>query len=161
MKEKKKIIITSILIILWMIAVFYLSNQKAEESSQLSGGITLTILKILNLTEKQTVEQQLILGNIIRKLAHFLLYTFGGILIMLHINCYPINKHKKILLSWIIGTFYAITDEIHQLFVLGRSGEIRDVCIDSFGVITGIIILLLVLKIIEKIRKNIVSKKAS
>ena len=105
MKEKKKIIITSVLIIVWMIAAFYLSNQKAEESSQLSGEITQTILKILNLTEKQTIEQ--------------------------------------------------------QLFVLGRSGEIRDVCIDSFGVITGIIILLLVLKMIEKIRKNIASKKAS
>ena len=43
---------------------------------------------------------------------------------------------------------YAATDEIHQLFVPGRSGEIRDVCLDSLGVITGIIILLIIFKIV-------------
>ena len=41
-----------------------------------------------------------------------------------------------------------MADEIHQLFISGRSGEIRDVCIDSLGVITGIIILLIIFKIV-------------
>ena len=43
-----------------------------------------------------------------------------------------------------------MTDEIHQLFVPGRSGEIRDVCIDSLGVITGIIIFLIILICMER-----------
>ena len=34
--------------------------------------------------------------------------------------------------------FYAAIDEIHQLFVPGRSGEIKDVLIDSCGSFIGI-----------------------
>ena len=32
----------------------------------------------------------------------------------------------------------------------GRSGEIRDVCIDSLGIIIGITIIILILKIIKR-----------
>lgn len=34
--------------------------------------------------------------------------------------------------------FYAIFDEGHQLFIPGRSGEVRDVMIDSLGAAFGI-----------------------
>jgi VanZ family protein len=36
--------------------------------------------------------------------------------------------------------FYACSDEIHQLFVLGREGAFRDVIIDTVGGITLILI---------------------
>ena len=45
--------------------------------------------------------------------------------------------------AWIIGTAYAVTDEIHQHFVPGRSCELRDICIDSAGVLCGVLITLL------------------
>ncbi len=148
MKTKK--IITFILIVLWMILVFYLSNQVANESSQLSGGLTRKILEAVHMLDGKTTEQQAIIETIVRKLAHFFLYIVGGILILLHINLYKIIDKRKILTSWIIGTAYAITDELHQLFVPGRSGEIRDVFIDSLGVITGIIIIRLIFKMIKR-----------
>ena len=44
------------------------------------------------------------------------------------------------LISWAFGTLYAVTDEFHQMFVPGRSCEIRDMCIDSCGVATGVLI---------------------
>ena len=147
MKSKTKII-TIILIIWWMTLVFYLSNQISDESSKLSGGITRAILNFFNLLEGKTLEQQLAIETIIRKLAHFSIYALGGILILLHVNLYKIKTNKKVIISWLIGTAYAMTDEIHQLFISGRSGEIRDVCIDSLGVITGITILLIIFKIV-------------
>ena len=159
MKLNSKKIITIILVIVWMILVFYLSNQISTDSAKLSGSFTEIILKICNVTDINAPEQILLIENVIRKIAHFLLYTLGGMLIFLFINLYKIKPNNKVLISWLIGTFYAITDEIHQLFVIGRSGEIRDICIDSLGVITGIIILLLVLKVIEKITKNNKNKK--
>ena len=148
MKTKK--IITFILIVLWMILVFYLSNQVANESSQLSGGLTRKILEAVHMLDGKTTEQQAIIETIVRKLAHFFLYALGGILIFLHVNLYKITEKRKVIISWTIGTAYAITDEIHQLFVPGRSGEIRDVFIDSLGVITGIIFLLLIFKMIKR-----------
>ncbi|UYJ41604.1 MAG: VanZ family protein [Lachnospiraceae bacterium] len=35
--------------------------------------------------------------------------------------------------SWMIAVLYACTDEYHQLFVPGRSGQLRDVMIDAVG----------------------------
>lgn len=146
MKIKNKKIITIILIIAWMTLVFYFSNQVSDKSSKLSGGITRAILNFFNILESKTLQQQSEIETIIRKLAHYSIYAIGGILILLHVNLYKINKNKKVIISWLIGITYAITDELHQLFISGRSCEIRDVCIDSLGVITGIIILLIILK---------------
>ena len=151
MKSKK--IITIILVLLWMILVFYLSNQVSTESSKLSGGLTHKILEALHMLDGKTIGQQEVIETIIRKLAHFCLYTLGGILILLHINLYKISDKNKVIISYSIGTAYAITDELHQLFVPGRSGEIRDVFIDSLGIITGIIIIRLYLKMIKRGRR--------
>ena len=148
MKIKK--IITIILIIAWMTLVFYLSNQISDESSKLSGGITQAILNFFNILEGKTLEQQSQIETIVRKLAHYSIYTIGGILILLHVNLYKISANKKVIISQLIGTLYAATDEVHQLFVPGRSGEIRDVCLDSLGVITGIIITLIIHKMIKR-----------
>ena len=38
------------------------------------------------------------------------------------------------------GVLYAITDEIHQLFVQGRHGSPLDVVIDSVGVAVGVLL---------------------
>lgn len=151
MKSKK--IITIILIVLWMILVFYLSNQGADDSAQLSGGLARKVLEILHILDGKTIEEQAIIETVFRKLAHFCLYTLGGVLILLHINLYEISDKNKVIISWSIGIAYAITDELHQLFVPGRSGEIRDVCLDSLGLITGIILLLIFLKFIERRKK--------
>ena len=48
------------------------------------------------------------------------------------------------LAAWLIGTAYAVTDEFHQSFVPGRSCELRDVMIDSCGVLTGVLLATLV-----------------
>lgn len=46
----------------------------------------------------------------------------------------------KSFLAIIICILYATSDELHQLFVMGRSCELRDVFIDSLGSVSGIII---------------------
>ena len=45
------------------------------------------------------------------------------------------------MISLLICLIYAFSDEIHQLFVLGRSGEFRDVLIDFCGSILGYFII--------------------
>ena len=69
MKIKK--IITLVLIILWMILIFHLSNQVSTESSKLSGGLTHKILEVLHMLDGKTIEQQEVIETIIRKLAHY------------------------------------------------------------------------------------------
>lgn len=152
MNNKK--IITLILIIAWMTLIFYFSNQIADDSSKLSGGITRAILNFFHMLDGKTIEEQAIIETVVRKLAHFSLYAVGGILISLHVIQYKLTKNKQAMITWLIGTIYATTDEIHQLFVSGRSGEIRDVCIDSLGIIIGILIILTILKIIKRCTRS-------
>jgi len=56
---------------------------------------------------------------------------------------------QKILYSISFGGGYAVTDEIHQLFVPDRSGRILDVGIDTLGVITGVLIYIAFRKLVR------------
>ena len=127
----KKLIIKILLVILWMIVIFCFSNQKATDSTKLSNGfIKNTICKIN--TSECKIEKFV---KPVRKSAHFCVYLILGLLV---INCFGVNK-KYIIYSLIICLLYSIGDEIHQIFVSGRSAEILDVFIDTFGSFIGII----------------------
>lgn len=140
MHNKKRIILI-ILTILWMGIIFSFSAENSDKSSNTSGRTIRTIVRIFtNLPEEQenqVVEQ---LQHVVRKGAHFSIYTIGGIILLFLVKTYTNNKPW--IYAWGIGTLYAITDEIHQYFVPGRSCEIADVMLDSCGVITGILIVI-------------------
>ena len=46
-------------------------------------------------------------------------------------------KHIAVI-ALIICCLYSISDEYHQTFVPGRSGEVRDVCVDTSGALLGV-----------------------
>lgn len=126
-------------VILWMALIFYLSHQPASESSELSTGITdilLSLFPFVNLDAEH-------LGFFIRKGAHFFAYFILGWLLMLAFRVKAPKPYKKLTLAFLICVAYAISDEIHQLYVPGRSGEVRDVLIDSAGAMCGILLYLL------------------
>lgn len=128
----KKTIIKIILVIIWMIVIFSFSNQKAVDSTKLSDGfIRNTISKVINDDRPETISKFV---TPVRKSAHFCVYLILGLLVM---NCFSINK-KYILYSIVICLLYSISDEIHQIFVPGRSGEVLDVIIDTFGSFIGV-----------------------
>ncbi|MEX0849924.1 MAG: VanZ family protein [Gaiellaceae bacterium] len=43
-------------------------------------------------------------------------------------------------LAFVLGTLYAVSDEVHQSFVPGRTGSAVDVAIDTIGVLAGIVV---------------------
>lgn len=143
--------------LVWMIIVFRFSNEPADTSQNTSLNTTEILVETIagnsiNIEQKEQFTQEL--DPIVRKLAHFALYTLGGVLILNFINTYNIYLKKKIIYSIAVGAIYASTDEIHQLFVEGRGGLVTDVLLDSFGVATGVCIFLCIMKIIQMIRKS-------
>ena len=144
-----------ILIIIWMIAIFVLSGQQGSESGDTSRKFTVAIIKIVTgktfATDNPFIEQ---VQFIIRKLAHFTIYAIGGILIMNYAYTTEKTMNRKILYSITFGGGYAITDEIHQVFVPGRSGNVFDVGIDTLGVITGVLVYHVLRKSIMKFGKK-------
>jgi VanZ family protein len=73
-------------------------------------------------------------------MAHILLYATLGILAALLVREYTRPGWRLVLSAEIIVILYATSDEIHQLFIPGRSGEMRDVLIDSTAGLVGITI---------------------
>ena len=141
-----------ILIVIWMITVFCFSNQQGAESGDTSRKFTVVIIQILT-GKSLELDDPFIEGIqlVIRKLAHFMVYAIGGFLMMNYAHDTNISQKQKLLYSISFGEFYAITDELHQFFVPGRSGNIVDVGIDTLGVITGVMGYVIVRKILEKI----------
>ena len=149
-------ILSILLIIIWMITIFNFSHQQGTGSSKTSETVSRIIVNIYDinkhLNEEEKNELIEIINPIIRKMAHFTIYMLGGILLINYIHLFLLEIEKEMLYSACIGIIYAITDEIHQLFIVGRSGSIIDVLIDSIGIFTGISIFLFINKIVIYIR---------
>lgn len=77
----------------------------------------------------------IILDFIIKKLAHVSEYF---ILVFLW---HRALGQKMLIEAFLISLFYAFTDEIHQLFVPGRTGLLRDVAIDGLGIILAVCVI--------------------
>lgn len=158
MKKNIERIILLILLLGTFSIIFGFSSQDGEKSGSISKKITEEIVKrIPQIQEKEQEERELITQRtekVIRKLAHFSIYTVVGILLMALVSTYQIKEKNKIIISIIIGITYACSDEIHQSFIPGRSPMITDVIIDTMGVILGILLILLGKVIIKKYRKN-------
>ena len=161
-KEKIKfniwIIISIILVILWMITIFWFSSQVGDDSSVTSGNTIRKTVKFFysNITTEKLELIVEALQPFVRKLAHFTIYTIGGFL--LYNLSIQLKLKSKFINSLGFGILYAISDEIHQFFVPGRSGRIFDVFVDTCGLITGITFYIIIIKIINRIMKRQESK---
>ena len=142
----KRIIFPWTLVMLWMALIFLFSHQPATESNQLSSGITSKIADMINKTVPNIKLKQEGLNHIIRKGTYFGVYLVLGILVTNALISSNKFLHNLILMALIICVLYAISDEIHQLFIPGRSGEVRDVLIDSTGALVGILLINIIKK---------------
>lgn len=138
----KKHLYTMITILI-MALIFIHSAMPADLSSKESGLISGFLARSLN----QDPEA---MSFLIRKCAHFTEYMILGISLFFTMGEYLTAAGSfswpVFFSAWGIGTFYAVTDEIHQLFSPGRSCEFRDMCIDCAGVLTGILLIILLRK---------------
>jgi len=131
-------IIPWLLVILWMALIFYLSHQPASKSNELSIGITEKITRIVEKTDPNIDKNIRSFNHIIRKNAHFFTYLVLGILTFNGLKNSELAGGRGFILALIICILYAISDEIHQLFIPGRSGQVTDVVIDGMGSLVGI-----------------------
>ncbi|SER69208.1 VanZ family protein [Psychrobacillus sp. OK032] len=125
-------------VILWMALIFYFSHQPANKSNELSTGITEVIVTAV---EKVAPHSDFIfenLNHLVRKNAHFLIYLVLGVLLIHSLRLRGVGRFKGMGLALFICVLYAISDEVHQLFVPGRGAQVRDVLIDSAGAFVGI-----------------------
>ena len=73
---------------------------------------------------------------------------------MSFLSTYRLHLKYKFLISLLVGLIYAVSDEIHQSFIPGRTASIRDVCIDTSGVFLGIIIVLIIISVYKALTEK-------
>lgn len=132
----KKKIIYGLLVIIWMAVIFSFSNQTADNSTNLTVGLLDRVLSFLHLEDLESLIN--ILFTPVRKMAHYIIYLILGLLILNFIKEFDLSLKEMIIASLLICIMYAVSDEIHQIYVAGRAGRVIDVFIDTLGSITGI-----------------------
>ena len=138
-----------IFIFIWMILIYSFSNKNTTDSNKSSMYLIYNVSKtVLNISNKLNITNvdsdaysrklAVKLNKPVRKLAHFFIYLILSIIVIFVLKLYKINN--AYLLSFMICFIYSISDEVHQLFVSGRTSSIIDVIIDSMGCIIGILL---------------------
>ena len=131
-----------ILLILWMGLICSFSSQTGTSSSSLSTKVLTRIAITIDkdMTDEEIDEFVDKYSFIIRKVAHLTIYFILGILAYINLREYMKVTPALVIYSIIFCLVYASTDEIHQLLVNGRSGNIYDVILDTCGSTLAILI---------------------
>jgi VanZ family protein len=109
-------------VFLWMGLIFYLSHQDGNTSTMQSG-VVLDFFKSLGMNIP--VDALPKYAGFIRKAAHFTEYAILYFLLS-RIPLKPFTCFSVLLL-------FSLSDEWHQSFIPGRSGQLSDVAIDLMG----------------------------
>ena len=143
------------ILLLFMFAggMYYFSSQDGITSSKQSN----TALKVIEeIREKVTLKDERVISikekvfnklkqygsksYVVRKLAHFSIYACIGIAMAYVIYLFSKRVLISSFLAFILTGMYAYYDEFRQLSVIGRSGSLKDVFIDSLGAFSGILL---------------------
>ena len=152
-KKALKIIIILIAVILWMVGIYKLSGMSSNNSNGKSTDIisifiedALEITNDYGITSSHPNEQKIqrasqLINAPMRKVIHATVYFVLAFFIMILTNI--VLDHKKyflsVLIALILCVIFAGSDEYHQTFVVGRTGQLLDVIIDTTGGIVGIL----------------------
>lgn len=143
-----------------MVAIFTFSSQNSLDTTSLSLGFTSKVARkifsefdMLDWRTQNIMTEQL--NHFIRKTAHFTLYCILGIMS----SAYVYILSRKYIKSFVYGVavcmIYAVIDEIHQMYVPGRTPLVTDVLIDTAGGVTGVLICFLMISALVNIRMNL------
>ena len=142
-------VIMTVLTVAVIAAIFFNSSLDADESTEQSTPLTVFINNCLHsLGFTFTITE-----NIVRKLAHFTEYSVMGAMLVTTVYLYTGRRGKTLCIALPIGVLVAVCDEQIQRFSEGRSCELRDVLIDSSGVLFAAMILMIFISLLENRRK--------
>ena len=130
-----KKIVYLLLLIFWIIIIYMLSNQTGDISGGSSEGIIKNTLEIIysifNISKVNINEVVHILYNPIRECAHAFEYFVLGFLTFKNLENF--NIKNKYVITLLFCFIFALFDEVHQLFINGRTFQIIDILIDVLG----------------------------
>lgn len=144
-------LLSIIALIFWMGFIFFMSAQDGEESTKTSNKALEVIQEVTEKLFPSSSPQPSLLHDYVRTLGHFTEYFVLGVVAAFTVHSYKIRKSYSLLLSVGFCMLYALSDEIHQLFVAGRACELSDWLVDTTGSGLGILLYRLASSLKDKI----------
>ena len=117
----------------WMMIIFLFSAQNADDSSDTSGKVLTFLCGLFGYTPTETMKSTL--SFLVRKAAHMTEFGLLGVMWLGTLRHGFDNFRYRYPAAFAPASFYAATDEFHQLFVEGRAGQVTDWAIDSTGIL--------------------------
>lgn len=151
---KTKYILNIIFIIIWLFIIFSFSAEDATKSEHRSDEVIINAVETITREEIPENQRQKIIDEyivIVRKSAHFFLYFILAILVFtLYKKIFGLTP-KTFIYTIIFCFIYACSDEIHQLFISGRTARIFDIFVDTSGALLSTTILTLIFYLKNKL----------
>lgn len=125
-----------ILLIFWLIVIYLLSNQTGEVSGTNSGTLIHIVLdgiySFFHLSKNNLNDVVNIIHEPIRECAHSFEYFVLAFLSYKNLENWDYQENKTII-AFLFCLICAMTDEIHQLFIVGRAFQYYDILMDMMG----------------------------
>jgi VanZ family protein len=121
-----------------MVTIFCLSAQDSTDSAEVSGSVVSWLYELFKID---------LPDGTVRTIAHCCEFAALGFLMINAIRSFKESFNP--VLSVIISFGYAITDEIHQLYVPGRAFQLIDLTVDLLGITLGTIAFIILVKLIK------------
>lgn len=133
------------------------SSQDGSESSGVSRKAANAVVQVLDTMHvvsfsEESQREELIekMQYPIRKGAHMTEYAIFTVFTYIALTVDGVVRDKRGFTALMIAFLLACSDELHQLFVPGRSGRLTDVLIDSAGCLIALFMITLIEKIYKK-----------
>ena len=132
--------------IFMMYIIFTFSSQEGDLSSSFSSRASYMIVKAADYVFDTGLEEWQIknyaqkIHGVTRKVAHMTEYFLLAVAVSFPLYVYGLHGIALVLVAGLFCIAFAFTDEYHQSFVAGRQASYKDVGIDGFGILVGIIL---------------------
>jgi VanZ family protein len=152
-------------VLLWMALIFFLSSKSGAESGSMSGGFIEKAAAFLipGFSEQTQAQREAVIDRlqyVTRKAGHIAEYAILGALVTSALLQLRLTMRKRFPAAVGIGIVYAVTDEVHQLFVPGRSGSAFDLLFDGLGIFLGVLAVLGIYSAHKKRKKRRTGQRA-
>ncbi len=141
-KIELRVCINWAVVILYLAMIFYFSSQDGTKSHEVSAGLLQYISNIAALLPEKIYNfLSGVFKNyefLLRKAAHFTEYLILALIFYRALIISRVKVKKSFIITFVFCFLYAVSDEVHQIFVPGRAFAIKDIIIDTLGAALGL-----------------------
>lgn len=161
---KKRIILIGIFLIIFLISLitaWKFSSETGTRSNALSMSISTHIINYLDKyfdINRGDIFWRYNFNEIVRKIAHFTEYFVIGSSLCIFLNLVFNRILPAAVITFLLSPVFGLIDEYHQKFTSMRTPRIFDICIDTAGVLTGMVLItvfFLIFNYISELKRRI------